>query len=323
VIDAHDNRELDIALRQLAGGLSAPLASLRDRLLDLLAHLEAGLDFVEEDIEFIRADQLTAQLGAARQQVADVVQQMHGRNEMFEGVRIVLVGQPNVGKSSLFNALIDRPGAIVSELPGTTRDYLTARPELGGVPCQLIDTAGSVATRSDVGFAAAAQAMTARQRREAHLRLVCLDASRELRSDERAELAAAVNEQIIVLTKCDLPRWNDLERDAIPNDVTVLATSAKTGAGIDELREAIGNWLREARCHDSEVVGATAVRCQESLRLAAQNLRAAHQACEAGAGEELVAADLRAALDELGQVLGTVYTDDILDRIFSRFCIGK
>ena len=150
VIDAHGQDDLDTALSQLAGGLSRPLAQLREQLVEVLAELEAGLDFAEEDIQFISADELRRRLGEVEQTVARIREQMSLRTASNELPRVVLSGEPNVGKSSLFNALVELRGtqpakaaAIVSARAGTTRDYLTATIDLGGLLCELVDTAGA------------------------------------------------------------------------------------------------------------------------------------------------------------------------------------
>ena len=233
----------------------------------------------------------------------------------------MLVGWPNVGKSSLFNALLSRPAALVSHRPGTTRDYLTAPLQLGEMACELIDTAGEEAECAAIDpLSGAAQQMTAGQRRQANLRLLCLDATRPLNAWEQAELART-EPQLIVFTKCDAAT-------ALPHRSRAIETSAITGAGVEELRQAIRSQLTDsadafATESPVEAVAATAARCHESLRMAGESLgRASELACVA-AGEELIAAEIRAALAELGRVVGAVYTDDLLDRIFSRFCIGK
>jgi tRNA modification GTPase len=321
VIDAQGEGQLQTALAQLAGGVSTPMTRLRERLLDLLAHLEAGLDFVEEDIEFISADELESQLAAAEDAVRHIVARMESRGETSAGPRVVLVGWPNAGKSSLFNALAGDARAIVSDHPGTTRDYLLARIQIDGLDCELVDTAGvePPATNHQPpttnSIAGTAQEMTREQHGRAQLRLLCLDSTRPLNAWEREQLARD-EAQLLVLTKADQPRATDLDRAALP-------TSSLSGAGLDALRAAIARAAGESLSDEAGVVSGTAARCAESLRLAAAALQTARALTAAGAGEELAAAELRSALDHLGQVLGAVYTDDVLDRVFSRFCIGK
>ncbi len=225
VIDAGNQTDFSRALEQLAGGLAGPLGRLRSELLDLLAQLEAGLDFVEEDIEFITAAELERQLTAAATTVADLAARMQSRGEAAESARAVLVGWPNVGKSSLFNALAGRDAAIVSHLAGTTRDYLVARLDLDGIACELIDTAGVEpdALREDIPQAA--QASTTEQWRQAHVELFCLDATREPNDWEHEQLASKpAGQRLIVWTKTDVAQ--------AAADENACPTSSVSGAGL-------------------------------------------------------------------------------------------
>lgn len=318
VVDAADRRQLDVALRQMAGGLAAPLDRIRNDLLDLTADLEAGLDFVEEDIEFIARDDLHRRLLAAREVVNAVLIQTTARGQAVERPRIVLFGLPNVGKSSLFNALSQGAGALVSPQAGTTRDYLSALVSFGGVDCELIDTAGLESSAESVSsIADAAQQMATNQRRDADVAVLCVDSSRPSCDWERQQWSLQELHVVVVATKADL---------ALATAPAIAAThrvSVVTGEGIDELRHALGTAAVAARQSVGDVVAATAVRCRDGLQRAAAAIDAAAGVAVSRAGDELVAVELRSALDELGRVVGAVYTDDILDRIFSRFCIGK
>jgi len=340
-IDATDSTELSVALSQLAGGLAKPLTKLRDQLLDLLSHLEAGFDFADEDLEFITPEEIDRQLEEASKVVERLTQQTTSRGTAGETVRVVLAGCPNTGKSSLFNALVHgQPvtdgaksssiGAIVSHRPGTTRDYLVANLDLNGVPCRLIDTAGIEETYAadsahNVDTPEAvwneARELAIRQHRRAHVRLFCLDATRPLVAWERHELDSSAGvHTIVVLTKCDLPRKTDYREHAL--STSTVGTDVST-TGLDRLRSVIREAVLEVAASGSDVVAGTAVRCHESLRLASESLARARQNAASHAGEELVAAEIRVALEEIGKVAGVVYTDDVLDRIFSRFCVGK
>ncbi len=334
VIDAGDPRALNVALEQLAGGLAHPLQQLRHSLLDLLACLEAGFDFADEDLEFITPEELDRRIAEAQRGIEGVLQQAASRGEAVDAVIVVLTGRPNAGKSSLFNALAGHRAAMVSEHPGTTRDYLTADLDLEGVKCRLVDTAGTRNAEDSDVVEQAAHSNTAQQRRRAHVQVLCIDAGRPLDSWEEDELAnSAGRRQIVALTKCDMGWEIDSARtfveqialscdDAMPVCGEILPTSSVTGFGIAELRNELRRQVQEAGNAGGDMVAGTALRCAESLRLADQCLQRARELAPSGQ-EELVAAEIRTSLDQLGKVTGAVYTEDVLDHIFSRFCVGK
>ncbi len=297
VIAAGSRGELRQALAQLAGGVARPLGELREDLLNLLADVEAGLDFADEDITFIGQDQLLLRLGAALARVLNVQKQLEGRGAAGGGFRVALAGAPNAGKSSLFNALTGGR-ALVSDTPGTTRDYLIGRLTVGELSVELIDTPGREAALGEIG--GQAQALGRRAAEEAALVLWCAEGGRE----------GCDSPALHVATKCDLhtapPGW--------------LATSAATGAGLAGLREAI---REAARTREEPSLAPSSARCRAHVAAALGHLRAAHALALEGDPPELLALEVRLALDELGQMAGAVYTDDLLDRVFSRFCIGK
>lgn len=390
VIDAQDRRQLDTALAQLAGGLARPLAELRDELLELLAHVEASLDFADEHLEFLPRTELLARLQRAARHVADLRGRIRGRNLGEPLPRVVLAGRPNAGKSSLFNALVCRYAsrhqsagplpALVAPVPGTTRDYLTAELDLDGVGCELVDTAGIIAghhadvaaqldaatfkqhaeplarhacvpcpPRPTAGLDEQAQKLAAELRRRACIELWCIDSTRPPAAWEKAELAAATTDRLVVWTKADARAahgraageigvplaalavgWEQPSaehqtqtRSSAPQGEEVLITSAFTGQGLPELAARLRAMLL-ARCTpEGEAVASTAQRAEEHLKAAQVALEAA---CRLAAGcefEEFLAVEMRAALDALGYVAGAVYTEDLLDRVFARFCIGK
>ncbi len=321
VIDATNAESLHTALGQLAGGLSKPLMALREQLLQLLAHLEAGLDFVEEDIEFISSAEIKKQLLAAHGLVAKTHEQLVSRNQSQVVPKVVLVGPPNAGKSSLFNALVDRyrmrgeqVHALVSELAGTTRDYLVAAVDLHGLKCALIDTAGVDPLVRGGSLPGLAQEMTGEQRKQADCQVQCFDATeppgfgREFRTDPTT---IPVHTKIDLLTK---------QRDT-PQQTAILRCSSHTGEGLEQLAQAIAAQLGSS--YQTGAVASTTARCRDSLRRAAESLESALALVSANEGDELIAVEVRSALAELGQVVGAVYTDDVLDRIFGQFCIGK
>lgn len=311
VIDARSDGELRGALEQLAGGLGAPLRALREELLELLAHLEAGLDFVEEDIEFITREQLTRQLSDAADRVSAAAARLQQRDASHALPRVVLVGPPNAGKSSLFNALAQDGRALVADQPGTTRDYLVSVLNLNGVDCELIDTAGVETATDSTIVDQAAQSQGSLARRTADIEVACR-AANDLSTPtlERVDVF-----RITVRTKIDLA--------VPPTDKVAIDTSAATGAGLAELRAALRAAVLELQHVEGSGVRATAARCRGALDEAFASLMRALDIVQANAGDELVAAEVRSALHALGEVVGAVYTDDLLDRVFSRFCIGK
>jgi tRNA modification GTPase len=327
VIDAHGADEFQIAIGQLAGNLAAPLHQLRDELLALLAALEAGLDFVEEDIEFISADELTARLETIATQLAAFAAQMSSRLTVLHSRQVVLVGPPNAGKSSLFNALARRFGvatqvinsALVSPIRGTTRDYLTTVVEFNGSRCDLVDTAGiELHTDTLSPISAAARSHAAEQGRRSLVRIRCVDASSSTALLDAAHTESVAESELVALTKIDL---------AAPRPATAptaIATSSVTGEGLDALGAAIAKRLAATVVDTRQTcIAATADRCRDSIRLADAAVSRASDLAAHGSGDELIAAEIHVALTELGKIVGAVYTDDLLDHIFKTFCIGK
>lgn len=331
VIDAHDHRELTTALGQLAGGVSRPLATLRETLVDLLAELEAGLDFVDEGLEFISRDHLSHRVQAIGDQLQELWEQTNSRMHTRDRPRVVLAGLPNAGKSTLFNALLDREAAIVSPIPGTTRDFLQAAIDIDGVPCELIDTAGWEETQALISDAA--QQHRGQQIEQADLLVWCTAADAtpaEQTLDEtwRQRLQQIVTQHgplLRIVTKADQAPAADRALPAAEHGEVLphLRVSAATGAGLNTLRSAIAAMLEQPAAR-GQWLGMTAARCRHALREARDATSRLAAGCrDPLVGDELLAIDLRLAIDALGTILGAVYTDDLLDRIFSKFCIGK
>jgi tRNA modification GTPase len=335
VIDASGEDTLQVALRQLAGGMSGRMTQVRGDLLDLLADLEAGLDFVEDGIQFVSRQELMLRVRRSESAIEELLRQCQARAQSSGRNRVVLAGLPNAGKSTLFNALLSRDAALVSSIAGTTRDYLSGSLDWSGLAIELIDTpgweVGSATNPEAIPDAVAnedlthlSQALGAEQREQADLVLWCLPANAS--ESQRLEDASIRNREIgegrlfvIVKTKSDL-----IERPTrIARDSDTVFVSAKTGTGVGELIDRSTHLLGGAVSDSAEIIGTTAARCRESLTRCLEGLNRAAEAAESARGDEIVALELRESLEHFGRVLGTVYTDDILDRIFSRFCIGK
>ena len=318
VIDAPDDVQLRSALAQLAGGVSGKLSQIHEQLLLDLADLEAGLDFVEEDIDFVSRNEFTARLNAAAEYLQHLLDQARHRWHRPAGPKVVIAGQPNAGKSTLFNRLLQERAAITSDRPGTTRDYLRAPLELNGLSIELIDTAGreEIENRLD----RAAQQASENVIHSADLVLWCSasDAPPQSRTQDEQHLAAlagAGQPYLHITTKRDIR--------PVDSSIPSLAVSSLTGAGVDELLSAVRDRLESTPSIGQELIGSTAARCRDSLHGALQALDRARSLAAHAAGDELIALEIREALEQTGRIAGRVYTDDLLDRIFSRFCIGK
>jgi tRNA modification GTPase len=306
VVEAGSRAELTQALTQLAGGVTRPLQELRDDLLNLLADVEAALDFADEDIHFVARDELLRRLARGLALVTLLRRQLDQRAVAERAVRVVLAGRPNAGKSSLFNALAGAAAALVSPEPGTTRDYVTARLDLGGAAVELVDTAGW--QQSHNGAEAQAQALSQERLAAADVVLLCRRAGTAPTPEEARLLGRP--EVLEVATQCDLA-------ESPPG---VLATSAVTRAGLEELRHVLAE---RARTLTRPALAPSLSRCRHHVEACLAHLRAAHTLALEEEPPELLALELRLSLEELGAMAGAVHTDDLLDRIFSRFCIGK
>lgn len=329
VIEAEGRGSLDHALRQLAGNLARPLNEMRSNILDLLADIEAGLDFVDEDIEFIDDAQIVNRLTEIDLQLAETTHAMQLRGGGTARPTITLRGQPNAGKSSLLNRLAGTDVAIVADIAGTTRDVVTAEVVIGGHTVLLIDTAGIEPTTDSIQFQSQRQADRAAN--EANIRIWCVDGSdhNQQAIAQRLHAASTATQRpgvidLWVVTKSDIAIDPSLRSVDLPDPATDwLHCSAITGQGIDQLQ---GKICKAIEARDAEEVGSvigTAARCGQSIDGARQAVANAIRLTASGEGHEFVASELRICANHLGEVTGAIYTDDILDRVFSRFCIGK
>ena len=312
-----------IAIQALEGKLSESVNQLSDRLAALLAEIEASIDFPDEDLDFMKVD---TQLQSARAVQADLTCLLQTASEgrlIKEGVNVAILGKPNVGKSSLFNALVRTARAIVTDIPGTTRDTIDETINLDGIPINLIDTAGLRQTEDIVE-----QQGVQRTRgvlNKAEFLLLMFDASEPLiEADIELLQIANSHRAILILNKIDLPTI--IKPQALTNHCPkghVVQTAITEGKGIDALKTAIREELLGGEFVMGESPIVTNARHQDALRRAQEALNDVIASLENGMPPDLVSVDLRISLDALGDIVGKTTTEDILDRIFSQFCVGK
>ena len=317
LIHARTRRAVAAAAEQLAGGLSRRIEPLRDELMRVLAHVEAYIDFPEEDIQPETGAQLLSRLVAIEASLEALLRTAAEGRVLRQGLRTVIVGRPNAGKSSLLNRLLDLDRAIVSAIPGTTRDTLEEVVELRGIPVVLVDTAG-LREAGDVLEAEGIRRSRAALE-SADLLLLVLDGSEPLSGEDLSLLSETSQvRRVVIANKSDLPR-----QAGFPAGVDPVWLSCRTGAGVEALEAAIES-AAAIRTGDAEHAGvAVNLRHAEALRRTLMGLRTALGALRSGIPADLVALDLRSAAAALGEICGRTATEDLLDLIFSQFCLGK
>ena len=323
VIRAKTEASLRLAVRHLEGGLAAAIRAERERLLALIAHIEALLDFPEEEIEEVSARQAAegAALGAASlQRLLDTADQ---GKVLREGLATVILGKPNVGKSSLLNALVRTQRAIVTDVPGTTRDVIEEYVNLRGVPLRIIDTAGIRETEDVVEKLGVERSRQMLQ--QADLVLVLLDTSRPLSAEDKEVLALlGAQKSLVLLNKSDLPSlWGEEDIRALAPQQQVLRISLAAASGLEALEEAIVQQVYCGGASQGEGLLAVNVRQEALLQQAVRHLQEVGDAAAAGMPLDCLSIDLRAAWTLLGEITGDTVGEDMITEIFSRFCIGK
>jgi tRNA modification GTPase len=305
------------AREQLAGQLSRRINQLRDDLMRILAHVEAHIDFPDEDIAPDTREQLTGRLRSAMSFMDELLRTAGEGRLLRRGIRAAIVGRPNVGKSSLLNQLLGHDRAIVSPRPGTTRDTIEETASVRGIPVVFIDTAGLREASDEIemeGVRRSRDVLAA-----AELVLHVLDGSEPLSAaDEKLWVEFAGKKRLLVRNKADLP--NRLE---LPAGQAALSVSCRTGAGLEELKDAIQETLWAGGIHAEMLQVMINSRHEDALRRARTAAERAEGALRADLGLELAALDLRLAANAVGEIVGKTTTEDLLDSIFSQFCLGK
>ena len=352
-IHATTSRSLQAAQSLLRGSLSTEIERLREQLIRVLAHVEAGMDFAEEDITFIQAAEVQQALTDTRRAVEQLIASYEEGRLIREGIRVAIIGRPNVGKSSLLNALLKLDRAIVSDQPGTTRDVIDESLNVRGIPLRLLDTAGLRRTQDTIegeGIRRTEDAIA-----EADVLLLVLDGSEGITDEDRAVFDThGSRRHLLVMNKMDLPESREFDAQSLPlrpesplplgeslprtrsggqgeggqgegkgEEPAFVKVSAKTGEGLDQLTSVIHSVCLKEGLEATPSVLVTRLRHKASLEQAHRSLKEALHSLERKESGECVALDIRAALDALGEITGAISTEDILDQIFQDFCIGK
>ncbi|MBI4418853.1 MAG: tRNA uridine-5-carboxymethylaminomethyl(34) synthesis GTPase MnmE [Ignavibacteriales bacterium] len=331
LIHARSDRARRSSLQQLQGQLAGRISALREGLIRAAGLLELELDFAEEGLEFLEKDKVSRQIAEALEMVSRLIETYQAGRLYRDGVKVVLAGMPNVGKSSILNALLKQDRAIVTEVPGTTRDTIEESLSIHGLQFRIVDTAGLHEAVDRVEKEGIRRSED--QIRTSDLLLVIMDTSR-VPGQEELELAARLIRDlrgqartIVVLNKIDLtPAVNGSieQKVAVLEPASIVRISTLTGAGMEDLQEALfQEALAESPSYGDSGITVTNARHYHALLSAKERLNLSLQSLEKGASGEFVSVDLRTALDALGEITGIVTTDDILKDIFSKFCIGK
>ena len=319
IIHSRTTLALAAAEEQLAGGLSQRIHRLRDELMATLAHVEAHLDFPDEDLAPDDQAALGSRLDEAVQHLDELLRTAHDGQVLRRGVRAAIVGRPNVGKSSLLNRLLDRDRAIVSPVPGTTRDTIEETADVRGIPVVFVDTAGLRETADAVEGEGVRRSQQALDRSE--LVLHVLDGSEPLApEDDRLLKVLGGRKRLLIRNKVDLPVRLCLPERVTPPPVDVSCTN---GSGIDRLKDAIQAEVWGGGVGAGMLQVMINSRHQEALQRARAAAARAREALGAGVALDLVSLDLRVATGAVGEVVGQTSVEDLLDAVFARFCIGK
>jgi tRNA modification GTPase len=321
IIRAKTDAGLQLAVQQLQGKLSKHVTRIHNDLKHLLASIEASIDFPEDDIEIISYPQIVSELSQNLAQIDQFLASAHEGKIVRDGLSVAIVGKPNVGKSSLLNVFLEEERAIVTPIPGTTRDTIEDYVNLNGIPIRLIDTAGIRRTNDQLEVLGVTRSRNTI--RQADMVLCLFDASVPW-SPEDDEIIQYIEDKdtIIIVNKIDLPVKVTVEDvlDKLPEPISAFNISIKEYKGLDQIKQALVDHVIAVPLESVEVTNS---RHKHSLNLTQKSLVHARNSAEAGMSQEFIALDIREALDHLGEITGETTSEDILEEIFSTFCIGK
>ncbi|HBM80451.1 MAG TPA: tRNA uridine-5-carboxymethylaminomethyl(34) synthesis GTPase MnmE [Clostridiaceae bacterium] len=323
IVRAKTDEGMDAALKQLKGSLSKKLKPVKNVLLDIMSHIEASIDFPEEDVDEVLYKDLKDKCIDVMGKIDEMISTADTGKIIREGLNTVIVGKPNVGKSSLLNALLEENRAIVTDIPGTTRDIIEDHLNIRGIPVNIIDTAGIREAKDEVEKIGVQK--TKEYFKKADLVIFILDGS-DILTHEDMEIFKLVNGRkcIILINKTDLPQKIDMN-DVLKysRDSKILKASIKNGIGISRLKDMIYNYVYGGKVKQSTDFMITNVRHKDLLTKAKLSLKSAVDAVDKNIPLDLISIDINDCLGDIGEITGENISDDIIDRIFSRFCIGK
>ncbi|WP_009609559.1 tRNA uridine-5-carboxymethylaminomethyl(34) synthesis GTPase MnmE [Caldanaerobacter subterraneus] len=311
------------AQKQLSGYLGQKMRKLKDRMMELLAHLLALIDFPEDDVDELERWQMLESAKEILKEIEKLIASAESGRIIREGLKTAIIGKPNVGKSSLLNALLKENRAIVTDIPGTTRDIIEEYLNVKGIPIRLIDTAGIRDTDElveKIGVERSKEVLG-----EADLVLFVIDASRELSKEDYEIFDILTGKNIIfVLNKIDLPKKIDEEElRNLTKDGIIVEVSTVKKIGLEKLEETIYNLVFKGNVTIGNEEIITNTRHKEALINAKKYMESVVEAIEKGYSEDLITIDLNSALNEIGKITGETATEDVIDQIFERFCVGK
>ena len=310
------------SLQQMEGFLSKEIKAIREDMLDVLARIEVTIDYPEEDIESLVEHEIRKRLSAARDKCKNLLESAHQGRLIREGIKTVIIGKPNVGKSSLLNALVRENRAIVTDIPGTTRDVIEEYVNIKGILVRILDTAGIRETRDLVEKIGVEKSREMTQ--DADLILFILDASQPLGKEDMEILQLLKDKQVLILlNKSDQPHVIDEEDIRSLTDSTILKTSMVDGTGLDQVENFIYNMVYSGRVEQKNPVMITNNRHKEALIRAERHLGEALEAMDASMPLDMVTIDIRNVWEALGEITGESLTENLIDRIFMEFCLGK
>ncbi len=323
IIRAKTDASLKMAVGHLKGGLTEKIGTMREKVLGMIAQLEATIDFPEENIEELSIEEVRIALQTIINEIESLLMTATTGRILQDGLHTVIIGKPNVGKSSLLNALLRENRAIVTDIPGTTRDSIEEFVNLRGVPLRIVDTAGIRDTIDEVEKIGVERSLSFVER--ADLVLVLLDASQPLSPEDQQVLDLLADKKaIILINKSDLPeKLAKREVEMHVGDRPIITVSVTAGTGLEQLEQCIVDMVFAGSIGMQENTFISNIRQEEILRQARTNLLEALNTITIGLPADFQVIDLRAAWEKLGEISGETVSEDIIHEIFSRFCIGK